>query len=120
MITINENQWDDIKRDFLSNVEYELTKEPLIRFDYKKNTSEDIGERETYAFTKADRDYMVILDKENKIVKSETEKDGKYKEHFMRMPDEFTYKLTVKFCDTDGNWKDSSAMESNFESDENN
>jgi hypothetical protein len=115
MININEDKWDDIKNDFLSTIEYEFSEEPLIYFNNKTNTQEDIGTRETYEFTKNDNDFMVIMDKERRLTKTSSEKDGKQKDHYQRSLDEYTYKLSVKFRDKDGSWKDSSAMESNFE-----
>jgi len=115
MIIINEDKWDDIKRDFLSNVDYTFSEEPLIYFNHKNNEQEEIGTRETYEFTKNDMDFMVVLDIENRLSKTTTEKDGKQKDHYSRSSDEFTYKMSVKFRDKDGSWKDSSAMESNFE-----
>jgi hypothetical protein len=115
MININENQWDDIKRDFLSAVEYQFSEEPLIYFNYKNNEQQEIGTRETYQFSKNDMDYMVVLDKELRLSKTSTEKGGIQKDHYSRSLDEYTYKLSVKFRDIDGSWKDSSAMESNFE-----
>lgn len=115
MIIINEDQWDDIKRDFLESVDYEFSKEPLIYFDYKNNEQQEIGVRETYEFTKNNMDIMVIMDKENRLSKTTTEKNGRQKDHYSRSADEFTYKLSVKFRDKDGSWKDSAALESNFE-----
>ncbi|MFA5160427.1 MAG: hypothetical protein WC484_08005 [Candidatus Omnitrophota bacterium] len=115
MININEDKWDDIKRDFLSEIEYEFSEEPLIYFDHKTNTQEEIGTRETYTFTKNDMDIMVIMDKERRLTKTSSEKDGKQKDHYRRSLDEYTYKLSVKFRDKDGSWKDSSALEGNFE-----
>lgn len=114
MIIINEDKWEDIKNDFLSSIEYEFTEEPLIYFNHKNNQQEEIGTREIYNFTKNDRDYMLILDKENRLSKSTSEKDGKLKEHYQRSSTEFTYKLRVQFRDQDGSWKDSSALEDNF------
>lgn len=115
MITINEDQWEDIKRDFLSAVEYEFSEEPLIYFNQKTNEQQEIGMRETYEFSKNDMDFMVILDKELRLSKTTTEKDGRQKDHYSRSSDEYVYKLSVKFRDKDGEWKDSSAMESRFE-----
>lgn len=115
MIIINEDKWDDIQNDFLDSVDYEFSEEPLIYFNHKTNEQEEIGTREIYQFTKNDMDFMVILDKENRLMKTSTEKKGVLKEQFSRSPDEIIYKLSVKFRDQDGSWKDSSAMESNFE-----
>jgi hypothetical protein len=115
MITINEEKWEDIKNDFLGTVEYEFNEEPLVYFDSKTNTQEDIGTRETYEFSKNDMDFMIIMDKERRLTKTSTEKDGKQKDHYRRSLNEYTYKLQVKFRDQDGSWKDSSAMEGNFE-----
>ena len=115
MVIINEDKWDDIKRDFLSDVEYELSEEPLVYFNHKNNTQEDIGTRETYTFSKKDMDFMLILDKELRLTKTTTEKNGRQIDHYSRSPDEYTYKLSVKFRGMDGSWKDSSAMEGNLE-----
>lgn len=115
MIILREDQWDDIKDEFLSQVKYEYREDPLIRFDTKKNVQEEIGTRETYEFTKNDVDYMVILDKEYRLTKTTSEKEGKFKEHYSRSPNEFTYKLSIKFRDKDGSWKDSSALENSLE-----
>ena len=99
MIVINEDQWDDIKRDFLSEVDCEFTEEPLMHFNAKTNMTEEIGKREVYEFSKNEMDYMIILDKE--IARDDAER--------------VIFKLSVKFKDQEGNWKDSSALESNFE-----
>jgi len=115
MININEDKWDDIKRDFLSDVDYEFNEEPLVYYNHKTNTQEDIGTRETYTFTKKDMDIMMILDKELRLSKTSTEKNGIQKDHYTRSKDEYSYKLSVKFRGMDGSWKDSSAMEGNFE-----
>ncbi len=115
MITINEEKWSDIKNTLLGSIDYEFTEEPLIYFDHKKNQQEEIGTRETYEFSKNDRDFMLILDKTHRLTKSSSEKDGKLKEHYSRSPNEFTYKLSIKYRDQDGSWKDSSALEGNFE-----
>lgn len=115
MIIINEDKWDDIKNNFLDSIEYELTEVPLIYFNHKTNQQKEIGVRETYEFTKDDKDFMLIVDKENRLTKISTEKNGKFKEHYTRSADKFTYKLSIKFRGQDGSWKDSSAMESNFE-----
>lgn len=114
MVILNEDKWEDIKRDFLSAVEYEFSEEPLIYFDHKHNQQEEIGTRETYQFSKNNMDFMLILDIENRLIKTTTEKDGRQKDNYQRSPDEFTYKMTVKFRDQDGSWKDSSAMEENI------
>lgn len=116
MVIINEDKWDDIKRDFLSDIEYELNEEPLVYFNHKNNTQEDIGTRETYTFTKNNMDFMLILDKENRLSKTTTEKNGRQIDHYSRSPDEYTYKLSIKYREMNGEWKDSSAMEGNFES----
>lgn len=110
MIIINEDKWDEIKELLLGSADYRLNKEPLVRYDHGKNQQETIGARETYEFSKNDVDYMVILDKEHKLTKTTSEKDGRYKEQYSRSPTEIVYKLSVKFCDKDGNWKDSSAL----------
>ncbi|MFA5829635.1 MAG: hypothetical protein WC843_04020 [Candidatus Gracilibacteria bacterium] len=115
MIYINEDKWDDIKRDFLDSIEYEVSEEPLVYFDHKTNTQEEIGIRETYEFSKNNMDYMLILDKEHRLTKTSSEKGGKLKEHYSRSPDEFSYKLSVKYRDLDGSWKDSSSLETNLE-----
>lgn len=115
MVIINEDKWDDIKRDFLADADYELSEEPLIYFNHKTNEQEEIGIRETYEFTKNDRDFMLILDKEYRLNKTTSEKDGKLKEHYSRSMDEFTYKLSVKFRGEDGSWKDSSALDGHIE-----
>ena len=115
MITLNENKWDDIKNDFLSSIDYELSEEPLVYFNPKNKQQEEIGVREIYEFSKDNRDFMLILDKEHRLTKTTSEKDGKLKEHYQRSPDEFTYKLSIKFRDGDGSWKDSSALENSFE-----
>lgn len=114
MVIINEDKWDDIKKDFLSSADYEFSEEPLVYFNHKNNEQEEIGIREIYEFSKNDRDFMLILDKEHRLIKTTSEKDGKQKDHYRRDPSEFTYKLSVKFRDGDGSWKDSSALESNF------
>ncbi len=57
---------------------------------------------------------MLILDKEHRLNKTTSEKDGKLKEHYTRSPDEFTYKLSIKYRAPDGSWKDSSSLEDNF------
>lgn len=113
MITINEDKWDDMKRDFLNSVEYEFKEEPIIHFNAKNNQQEEIGVREIYEFSKNDMDFMLTLDKEHKLLKTTSEKDGKQKDHYQRLPDEFTYKLSIKYRHLDGEWKDSSAMENN-------
>lgn len=115
MIIINEDKWDDIKSSLLSSIEYEFTEEPLIYFNHKTSEQEEIGTRETYEFSKNGKDFMLILDKAHRLIKISSEKDGRLKEHYMRSPNEFTYKLSIKFCDQDGSWKDSSALENNFE-----
>lgn len=115
MVIINEDKWDQIQEDFLSTVEYEFKAEPLIYFNHKTNQQEEIGVRETYEFTKNDMDYLLIMDKEHKLIKTESEKDGVLKEHYQRLPDEFTYKLSVKFREKDGSWKDSAALETGLE-----
>jgi hypothetical protein len=115
MVNINENKWDDIKRDFLSDIEYEFSEEPLIYYNDRNDTQEEVGTRETYQFSKNDQDYMIIMDKERRLTKTSTEKDGKQKDHYTRSLDEYSYKLQVKFRDTDGSWKDSSAMEGHLE-----
>lgn len=115
MIIINEDKWDDIKTDFLNSIDYEFSEEPLFYFNHKTNEQEEVGMRETYEFSKNNMDFMVVLDKEKKLLKTSSEKDGKLKEHFSRSTNEIIYKLSVKFRDQDGSWKDSSAMESNFE-----
>lgn len=98
MVIINEDQWDDIKRDFL-NFEHEVREEPLIRDNPKKNVQEELGVREIHEFTKNDTDYMLIMDKVHQVAD----------------PNRFTYKLSIKYRDRDGSWKDSSALEGNFE-----
>lgn len=119
MISITEDKWDDIKANLLDDLEDdEVTTEPLFRFDYKANKEEEIGVRETHEFTKNGMDFMLILDKEYRLTKTETEKSGRLVEHYSRSPDEFTYKLTIKFRDIDGSWKDSSAMEKRYEGEE--
>jgi hypothetical protein len=115
MIIINEDKWEDIKNDFLSTVECEVSEEPLVYYNPKTNTQEDIGTRETYQFSKNDMDFMIVMDKERRLTKISTEKGGKQKDHYQRSLNEYTYKLQVKFRDRDGSWRDSSAMESNFE-----
>ncbi len=115
MIIIKDDQWDEIKENLLSSIQYEFRQEPLVRFDHKKNQAEEIGVRETYEFSKDNKDYLLILDKEHKLLKTTSEKEGRLKEHYARSPDEFTYKLSIKFRDQDGSWKDSSALESHFE-----
>ncbi len=116
MIIINEDKWDDIKANLLDDLEDdEISIDPLFRFDYKTNREEEIGVRETHEFTKNNMDFMLILDKENRVTKTETEKGGRLVEHYSRSPNEFTYKLTIKFRDIDGSWKDSSAMEKRYE-----
>ncbi len=115
MININEDKWDDIKRDFLSDIEYELSEEPLIYFNDKTNTQEEVGTRETYTFSKNEMDFMIIMDKERRLTKISSEKGGKQKDHYQRSLDEYSYKLSVKFRDKDGSWKDASAMEGNLE-----
>jgi hypothetical protein len=114
MVIINEDKWDDIKRDFLGEVKYEFHEEPLIYFNHKTNNQEEIGTREIYEFSKKDMDFMLILDKEHRLIKTTSEKDGKFKEHFQRSPDEFTFKLSIKYRHFNGDWKDSSAMEGNL------
>ena len=99
MIVINEDQWDDIKRDFFFFFDCEFTEEPLMHFNSKSHAAEEIGKREVYEFSKNEMDYMIILDKE--VAREDAERT--------------IYKLSVKFKDQDGNWKDSSALESNFE-----
>jgi len=119
MITITEDKWDDIKANLLDDLEDdEVNVEPLFRFDYKANHEEQIGLRETHEFTKNGMDFMLILDKENKVTKTETEKSGRLIEHYSRSPNEYLYKLTIKFRDIDGSWKDSSAMEKRYEGEE--
>ncbi len=116
MIIINEDKWDDIKANLLDDLEDdEISIDPLFRFDYKTNQEEEIGVRETHEFTKNNMDFMLILDKENRVTKTESEKAGRVVEHYSRSPNEFTYKLTIKFRDIDGSWKDSSAMEKRYE-----
>lgn len=116
MIIINEDKWDDIKANLLDDLEDdEISIDPLFRFDYKTNREEEIGIRETHEFTKNNMDFMLILDKENRVTKTETEKAGRVVEHYSRSPNEYTYKLTIKFRDIDGSWKDSSAMEKRYE-----
>ena len=115
MISINEDKWDDIKNTLLTAIKHEFTEEPLIYFNHKTNEQEEIGTRETYEFSKNGTDYMLILDKAHRLTKSSSEKNGKLKEHYSRSPDEFTYKLSIKFRDQDGSWKDCSALESGFE-----
>ena len=116
MIIINEDKWDDIKANLLDDLEDdEISIDPLFRFDYKTNREEEIGVRETHEFTKNNMDFMLILDKENLVTKTESEKAGRVVEHYSRSPNEFTYKLTIKFRDIDGSWKDSSAMEKRYE-----
>ena len=116
MIMINEDKWDDIKNNLLDDLEDdEVSVEPLFRFDYKTNKEEEIGIRETHEFNKNNMDLMLVLDKENKVTKTEVEKSGRLVEHYTRSPDEFTYKLTIKFRDKDGSWKDSSALEKRYE-----
>ena len=115
MVILNEDKWEDIKRDFLSSVEYEFKEEPLIYFNHKTNQEEEIGTRETYEFSKNNMDFMLILDKEYRLDKTTSEKDGKLKEHYQRSTDEIMYKMSVKFRHGDGSWMDSSAMESSFE-----
>ncbi len=114
MIIIKEDQWDEIKENLLSSVDYEFSHEPLVYFHHKTNESEEIGTRETYEFTKNNMDFMIILDKEKRLTKTTSEKDGKVKEHFQRSPDEYTYKLTIQYRSQDGSWKDSSSLESSF------
>jgi len=119
MINITEDKWDDIKANLLDDLEDDkVSMEPLVRFDYKTNQEEEIGIRETHEFTKNNMDFMLILDKANKLSKTETEKSGRLVEHYTRSPDEYTYKLTIKFRDIDGSWKDSSAMEKRYEGEE--
>ena len=119
MITISEDKWDDIKANLLDDLEDdEVTTEPLIRFDYKTNQEEEIGVRETHEFSKNGMDFMLILDKENKLSKTESEKNDRLVEHYSRSHNEYSYKLTIKFRDVDGSWKDSSAMEKRYEGDE--
>ncbi len=119
MIIISEDKWDDIKANLLDDLEDDdISIDPLFRFDYKTNQEEEIGIRETHEFTKNNMDFMLILDKENKVTKTEVEKDGRLVEHYARSPNEYSYKLTIKFRDIDGSWKDSSAMEKRYEGDE--
>jgi len=116
MIMINEDKWDDIKNNLLDDLEDdEVSVEPLFRFDYKTNKEEQIGIRETHEFTKNNMDLMLVLDKENKVSKTEVEKSGRLVEHYNRSPNEYTYKLTIQFRDKDGSWKDSSALEKRYE-----
>ena len=116
MIIINEDKWDDIKNGLLSELEDdEVSTEPLFRFDYKTNQEEEIGLRETHEFTKNGMDIMLVLDKENRVTKTEVEKNGRLVEHYARSPNEYSYKLSIKFRDKDGSWKDSSALEKRYE-----
>ena len=115
MIIINEEKWQDIKNDFIKSIDYKFSEVPLIYFNHKNNREEEIGRRETYEFSKNDIDYMIVLDVEHRLNKSTSEKDGKLKENYSRSKEDFTYKLSIKFQDKDGSWKDSSALESNFE-----
>lgn len=96
MITINEEKWADIKHDFLDTVDYEFSEEPLMIFNNKNHQEEEIGIRETYEFSRNDMDYMVIVDKDTRFENP-------------------VFKLSIKFRDKDGAWKDSAALESNFE-----
>jgi len=119
MITISEDKWDDIKANLLDDLEDdEISIEPLFRFDYKTNQEDQMGVRETHEFSKNGMDFMLILDKENKVTKTESEKSGRLVEHYARSENEFTFKLTIKFRDIDGSWKDSSAMEKRYEGEE--
>lgn len=113
---ISEEKWEDIKNNLLSDLDDDdVTTEPLIRFDYKTNQEEQIGVRESHEFTKNNMDFQLILDKENKVTKTEAQKSGRTVEHFARSANEYTYKLTIKFRDIDGSWKDSSALEKRYE-----
>ena len=114
MVIINEDKWDDIKNDFLNSIDYDFKEEPLVYFNHKTNQQEEIGIREIYEFSKDNRDFILILDKEHRLNKTTSEKNGKVKEHYSRSPEELTYKLSIKFRDGDGSWKDSSALENNF------
>jgi hypothetical protein len=98
MIILNEEKWEDIKNDFIKTIDYTFSEAPLMYFDHKKNREEEIGTRETYEFTKNETDYMIVVDIENR-----------------GSGENSMYKLSVKFRDKDGSWKDSSALESNFE-----
>jgi hypothetical protein len=116
MIILSEEKWDDIKANLLDDLEGDnVTTEPLFRFDYKTNQEQEIGVRETHEFTKNGMDFLLTLDKENKLTKTEGEKNGRVVEHYARSPNEFSYKLHIKFRDIDGSWKDSSAMEKRYE-----
>jgi hypothetical protein len=115
MVIINEDKWEDMKRDFLSDIDYEFSDEPLIYFNHKLNLPEEIGIRETYEFSKNGMDYMIVLDKEHRLTKTTTEKNGQSKDHYQRNPDEWTYKLSVKLRDQDGSWKDSTSLENRLE-----
>ena len=118
MITISEDKWDDIKANLLDDLEDDVVNiAPLHRFDHKTNQEEVVGVRETHEFTKNGMDFQLIMDKENKVSKTEVEKSGRLVEHYTRSPNEYTYKLTIKFRDVDGSWKDSSAMEKRYDDD---
>ena len=119
MIIISEDKWDMIRENLLDDLdEDKVSTEPLVRFDFKKNLEEPIGVRETHEFTKNNMDFELILDKENKTIKNTSEKDGKVHETYTRVPNEYTYKLTIRFRDVDGSWKDSSALEKRYEGEE--
>ena len=119
MISISEDKWDDIKANLLDDLEDDdVSIEPLHRFDHKTNQEEVIGVRETHEFTKNGMDFMLIMDKENKVSKTEVQKSGRTVEHYSRSPDEYMFKLTIKFRDVDGSWKDSSAMEKRYDDEE--
>lgn len=114
MIIINEDKWDDMKSAFLSKIDYDFSEEPLVYFNHKTNEQQEIGTREKYTFTKNNMDFMIILDKEHRLNKVTTQKNGRQIDHYSRNPNEFTYKLSVKYREMDGSWKDSSAMENSF------
>ncbi len=115
MIIINEEKWSDIKNDFLHSVEYEYTEEPLIHFNYKTNQPEEIGTREVYEFSKNGMDFMLTLDKERRVIKNDSESKHKKNESLVRSNDELVYKLSIKFRDEEGTWKDSSHLEKKFD-----
>lgn len=108
MIIISEDKWDYIKVNLLDNLEDDkVGMEPLFRFNYDTNEEEKIGMRETHEFTKSGMDFLLVMDKEEKPLKNE--------EHFTGSTKEYFFKLTIKFRDVDGSWKDSSAMEKRYE-----
>lgn len=110
MIIISEDKWDYIKVNLLDKLEEDkVGTEPLFRFNYDTNQEEKIGMRETHEFTKNGMDFLLVLDKEAKATQNE--------EHFSGGI-EYIFKMTIKFRDVDGSWKDSSAMEKRYEGEE--